>query len=149
MYVENVNYNIKNLDRKIYLFTAENDNLTSCEIKNINLELHIVGSGALGITNNVQTNIVINNLLISGNINEEVVLYVTDNNKTAQQMDIKSFVINGKGIKQFYGTDFSGFYCDWKSGKIGLKALNGKGFYQGEVNEEVLASKGFVKKEIA
>ena len=46
----------------------------------------------------------------------------------------------------FYGTDFSGFYCDWNTGKIGLKALNGKGFFQGGVNEEWLLAKGFEKK---
>ena len=43
----------------------------------------------------------------------------------------------------YYGTDFSGLYIDWKTGKIGLKALSGKGFYQGEVSEEVLKQKGF------
>ena len=53
-----------------------------------------------------------------------------------------------KNKNYFYGTDFSGFYCDWKSGKIGLKALNGKGFFQGEVTEEWLLTKGFVKKVV-
>ena len=46
----------------------------------------------------------------------------------------------------FYGSDFSDFYVDFKTGKIGLKALSGKGFYQGKVTEEWLLSKGFEKK---
>ena len=51
-----------------------------------------------------------------------------------------------KSEKHFYGTDFSGFYVDWKTGRIGLKALSGKGFYQGKVTEEILLAKGYQKK---
>ncbi len=46
----------------------------------------------------------------------------------------------------YYGSDFSGFYVDFKTGKLGLKALSGKGFYQGKVTEEYLINKGFSKK---
>ena len=48
----------------------------------------------------------------------------------------------------FYGTEFSGFFIDFKTGKIGLKSLSGKGFFQGEVSEDVLLSKGYTKKTI-
>ena len=54
----------------------------------------------------------------------------------------------GKKSNEYYGTDFSSFYCDWKTGKIGLKAMSGKGFYQGEMNEEMLIAKGFLKKSL-
>ena len=47
----------------------------------------------------------------------------------------------------YYGSDFSAFYVSWKTGKIGLKVLDGKGFYQGKVTEEVLDNKGYTKKE--
>lgn len=50
--------------------------------------------------------------------------------------------------KQYYGTDFSGFYIDFKTGKIGIKSLSGKGFYQGRVTEEYLTNKGFEKREV-
>jgi len=50
--------------------------------------------------------------------------------------------------KKIYGNDFSGFYIDYKTGKIGLKALSGKGFYQGKVTEGFLIDKGYVKKFI-
>ena len=55
---------------------------------------------------------------------------------------------SGKATKTFYGTDFSGFYTDWKSGEIEIKALSGKGFYQVSVTEEMLLAKGFVKKVV-
>ena len=48
----------------------------------------------------------------------------------------------------YYGSDFSGFYVDYKTGRLGLKALSGKGFYQGKVTEEYLISKGYRKKAI-
>ena len=48
----------------------------------------------------------------------------------------------------YYGSDFSGFYVDFKSGKMGLKSLSGRGFYQGKVTEEYLLNRGYTKKEI-
>ena len=49
---------------------------------------------------------------------------------------------------EFCGTDFSDFFVDFKTGKLGLKTFMGRGFYQGTVSEEVLLNKGFVKKTI-
>ena len=51
-----------------------------------------------------------------------------------------NYKINGLVISMatsgiFYGTDFSGFFVDFKTGKIGLKSLSGKGFFQGEVTK--------------
>ena len=46
----------------------------------------------------------------------------------------------------FYDNDFSAFCIDWKTGEIGLKALSGKGFFQGKVTEEILIGKGFERK---
>ena len=66
--------------------------------------------------------------------------------------DISStlFVISGTNgqVLQYFGSDFSGFYVDYKTCKIGLKALSAKGFYQGKVTEEYLIGKGFEKKAI-
>ncbi len=58
---------------------------------------------------------------------------------------IDGLIINIPGSKQYYGTNFSGFYTSWKTGKIGLIRLDGRGNFQGEVNEEVLARKGYTK----
>ncbi len=48
----------------------------------------------------------------------------------------------------YYGEDFSCFYLSWKTGKIGLKAIDGVGFYQGKVTEELLEAKGYEKREV-
>ena len=55
---------------------------------------------------------------------------------------------NNTEIKHYYGTDFSGFYSNWKSGEIGLKALSGKGFYQSTLTEQMLIEKGYTKKAV-
>ena len=52
--------------------------------------------------------------------------------------------LTGKDL--FYGSDFSAFCIDYKTGKIGLKALSGRNFYRGKVTEEWLLGKGFEKK---
>ncbi len=48
----------------------------------------------------------------------------------------------------FYGTDFSGFYFSWRTGKIGLVALEGMGSFQGQITEEFLTNRGYTKKEV-
>ena len=78
-------------------------------------------------------------LTICGSINNEI--------KSKIKVEgVICIIKNLRGI--YYGSDFSGFYCDFKTGKIGLKALSGKGFYQGKVTEDLLVSKGFEKKVI-
>jgi len=59
------------------------------------------------------------------------------------------FVISHKnGVSKYYGDDFSGFFVNLKTGKVELKALNGKGLFQGKVDENVLRYKGYEKLEI-
>ena len=50
--------------------------------------------------------------------------------------------------KQYYGTDFSGFYFSWRTGKIGLVALDGRGQFQGKIDEKWLNNKGYSKQNI-
>ena len=96
-----------------------------CKIKNV---LYKINCEAVGINNFISKSGEKSNLYCDGIIVE----------------------INGGATskKSYYGSDFSGFYTDWKTGKIGLKALSGKGFYQGNVTEELLKQKGFVRKAI-
>ncbi len=66
-----------------------------------------------------------------------------------ERINLSNLVVqNTRGQSCYYGDDFSEYYVDWKSGKIGLKISDSKGFYQGEVTEEVLGYKGFTKKTI-
>ena len=61
---------------------------------------------------------------------------------------ISTVVTPKKMYKTYYGNNFSGFYSNWKNSEIGLKAFSGKGFYQRNVTEEYLISKGYEKKVV-
>ena len=51
--------------------------------------------------------------------------------------------LNGTKSKQAFGKDFKGFYWSWRTGKIGIKSIDGNGFFQGDVDEEFLNNKGY------
>ncbi len=57
-------------------------------------------------------------------------------------------IISAKNNSEFYGTSFSGFYVSWKTGEIGLIALDGRGTFQGTIDEDWLVRKGYQKNEI-
>ncbi len=59
---------------------------------------------------------------------------------------VRQLETNTKTLKQYYGEDFSGFYFSWKSGKLGIVALDGRGQFQGVIDEEWLKNNGFEKK---
>ena len=48
-------------------------------------------------------------------------------------------------IRQYHGSDFSGFYSDWKSGKIGLAKLSNIGLFSKKLNVDILKNRGFVE----
>ncbi len=66
--------------------------------------------------------------------------------------EIKGIIVKGnvlgEGRNEFYGSNFSGFYYSWKLGKIGLVALDGRGQFQGQIDEEWLKNKGYEKKSV-
>jgi len=49
--------------------------------------------------------------------------------------------------KAYIGSDFSGFYISWRTGNIGLVALDGRGQFQGVIDENWLKNKNYEKKE--
>ncbi len=53
--------------------------------------------------------------------------------------------VAGENKSLYYGTDFSGYYFSWRTGKVGLVALDGRGSFQGAINEEWLIDHGFTK----
>ena len=69
-----------------------------------------------------------------------------------KEINVKSYIINVKTPttqeNYYYGSNFSGFYVSWRTGQIGLIALDGKGGFQGKIDEEWLLNKGYEKKTI-
>ena len=67
-------------------------------------------------------------------------------------IDLKSYVINIKTssvTKRFYyGSDFSDYFVNFKTGNIGLKAIDGKGLFYGKIDENWLQNKGYTKKTV-
>ena len=100
------------------------------------------------LVNHIQENakLFVKNIIAFNNSNKETIAIYNWNNG---KIEMHSFVIvNKRTTSYFYGRDFSGFYINYKSGKIYLVALNAKGFYQKKATEEDLIRKGFVKKSI-
>ena len=59
---------------------------------------------------------------------------------------INKSLINGEMIKSYYGSDFSAFFVKWKTGYIGLKALESAGVYMFAIpDEEYLQQIGYTK----
>ncbi len=134
----------------VYKSTALNYNLLTCnkaeEIVINNLDVNLL-SKDVSFTLISIVNPKINHVEI-GNIN----IYSTKTNSVFKQLYNKTInmeitrgiVINTTTQKMFYGSDFSGFYKSWKTGKIGLTALDGKGLFQNKLKEETLEKEGYV-----
>ena len=134
------------------LFVAFNHKNLQLNITNV--EVNILGTGIKSITliwnksSLDKDKLNIKNILI--NIADGNVKFKPSNhsNESNLAMNLNGIVVNQKDNMIYYGSDFSGFYCDWKTGKLGLKALSGKGFYQGTVTEQTLINKGYTKKTL-
>jgi len=62
------------------------------------------------------------------------------------QINCDSLIFNYNNLfGDYYGTDFSAFYFSWRTGKIGLIALDGRGSFQGKIDEDWLLNKGYQK----
>ena len=123
----------------------------SAEISNITINIRSTDLTQLCfIYSSTQSNKV-NIKNISYNLNCDSITYTrvtTFQGKMNIDGCLFSMNVGGTTHKQYYGSDFSGYYVDFKTGKIGLKSHSGKGFYQGKVTEEFLLAKGYEKKAI-
>ncbi len=76
--------------------------------------------------------------------------YIKQKQESVMVVSVGEIVINNNeaGVHKnyYYGSDFSGYCSDFKTGEIGLKVFSGKGFYQGKVTEDLLIEKGYQKK---
>ena len=84
-----------------------------------------------------ENELVLENIFV--NIDNVTNTNITNKTSESAKVKIKSLIINN----QFYGSDFSGYYVDWKTGKVGVKAVSGKGFYQGKVTTQWLLNNGY------
>ena len=140
--MKNVYCEVENMEDDFY---AVGNILQNAQIEIEGLEVDVKNIKILGkkiaLFESINSAVTLNNALVRGNCGFEFCY------RSYAQHYVNSLVVNTNS-QTYYGSDFSGFYIDYKTGEIGLKALSGKGFYQGKVTEEWLESKGFEKKVI-
>ncbi len=55
-------------------------------------------------------------------------------------------IINSPTQNFYYGSNFTDFFYSWKTGKVGIIPMTGKGLFQQKIDEAFLLNKHFVKK---
>ncbi len=121
LHIQNLDLNISSTtDKTVRLFSVENSTNTFLNLKNIMCKIDF--------------NSTIN--ILSGKSFPKENRY------------FDSMLLLGAEKNEYIGENFSGFYFSWKTGKVGLVAFDGRGTFQGQIDEEWLVRKGYQKKEI-
>ncbi len=90
----------------------------------------------------------IKNVVVTEEKEGEVSNFDFCSTKNSSSFKIVRIIVNCKTQKFYYGSDFSKYYISWKTGKIGLVALDGRGQFQGAIDEEWLKNNGYEKKSV-
>ncbi len=148
MILSNCRINMKINDTKaVYLLfgmtnAGSENNIT---ISNMHINLEKINNNQLFLFFKVAgTTINIKNIYVKSN--DSYKSFKLMNNSNKDNLNIQNFIMNVKDDKSFYGTNFSGFYFSWRTGNIGLIALDGRGSFQGAIDEEWLKNNGYTKK---
>jgi len=142
--IENCYFYSKPQRKATYIIGGGGNEKINYYIKNMKVN---VGCNDLYITQGGNECIIeVENLLIKGKCNS--VKFASS--ATFFVKSIVQYATNAQGetLKYYYGSNFSGFYFSWQTGNIGLIALDGRGSFQGKIDEEWLLRKGFEKKEV-
>ncbi len=109
-------------------------------------------------------NVVFNNIYIKSKASNLTLFYSMENKLTLKNiyintsatkvsltrkkdvnLDADGIIVDSPNSKLYYGSNFSGFYFSWRTGIIGLISLDGRGQFQGKIDEELLKAKGFIR----
>jgi len=123
---------------------------TFVDIKNVVINSNVSNKVSIYLfskLNKKETKILLQNIIMHNHssdkevkLSSDAILAVFDYQGVLFNYDIKP------ALNSYYGTDFSGFYFAWRTGKVGLVALDGRGQFQGTIDEEWLKGKGYEKK---
>ena len=77
-----------------------------------------------------------------------IVLISTYHNSTYINVKnaIFNFDVDGEKTGIYYGDDFDDYCVSWKTGKMSVRAISGKDWFQQKVTEEMLIEKGYEKR---
>ena len=138
--------NINNVTTVAFYYNPHRN--SSINISNCEMNVYDKTISYIRICSDIYTesDVKIKNILINGSESVDFLPYGTVGE---EYFDFLNGIVVCRGERSiYYGNDFSGFFVDFKTGKISLKRLGAKGFYQGKVTEEVLQNKGFSKRSL-
>lgn len=123
----------------------------ACDVEYCNLLIKVLDKTvtSLKLFENVENTgtFKLRNILINlQNTSFDMSTYYKSNSVKAD-VDGLIYLCKGNRYNSYYGSDFSDFYFAWRTGKVGLISLDGRGQFQGVIDEEWLSNKGYTKKE--
>ena len=143
-----VNMKFESLDTNYFNLILGLVNRAEAHINNLEINVDCEKLKAARLFTNVKVdyaNVHLKNIII--NLKCKSLQKTTIGIENCPNINIDGLLLNYKigqtTKKEYYGIDFSGFYSNWKSGKIGLKALDGSGFMQTTIDKDILESKGY------
>ncbi len=150
--IDNVRSDV-NVNRDNHYLILEISGMFSVDIGNvfINCTKQVKNLRLVGTMNYEVESLKIKNVLFyaNGSTNTDFLINLRLSGFDKSVIDLSSLVVqNNNGNSAFYGDDFDDYAVDFKTGKVVLKSMEGKGFYQGKVTEEILINKNFTKKAI-
>jgi hypothetical protein len=99
----------------------------------------------------ITSNFILKNVFVEAKIDKTVDTYSLYNKINDYIINFDGVVLNleyKNGNKlRYYGTDFSDYFYDWKTGRMGLKTIEQVGTFKSQVTEDKLVNMGYSKIE--
>jgi len=138
--------NVKNADERKFCGMSYNPagkEGTVLNFKNIVINAETSDYGVYYFFEGMPYELKLKNVIVMGNCS---LFNTTDLNSEFYYID--GYICFGSNTKLYIGENFANFYFSWRTGKIGLVTLDGRGSFQGKIDEDWLLNKGFEKKVI-
>ena len=148
--ISNCEFDVGDGDRIVY-----NSGTSVFDISNIKINFECNGVYNINLLNNfAETTVRLSNLLINvsctsvANPNLLIISSQTKLGNVDAENIIFNFYTNAGKQGYYFGSNFSGFYIDYKTGGFGIRSYGGASGFQGAITENMLINNGYVKKEI-
>ena len=143
--MKNIKAKAYNVSKNVYAFSY----VETGKIRISNVEIEIEATQKTYKASFIATSkrsLTMENISIMSNCINQIYNIVNHQHEQVK-LTVNSFVaVSTTQLDWFVGSDFSGFFVDYKTGNVGLRSLSGKNFYQGKVTKQWLEQKGFSEK---
>jgi hypothetical protein len=140
-----INYeNNKSLNGIIWNVEWINSTLMQVDLNNIIINIKNTKKSEFYLFNGLRKNTTVNihNVILNSNLKTTCKNYITN---LEYNCNFLSFLVTAGEDKVFYGSQFSDYFYDYKTGKIGLETMEGVGSFKAKVDENFLLNKNFKK----